>query len=231
MTNILPGTLSLNEPQIIWAKRKFCTASRPLMIGAKSAHAAPMHRNLIPFLAKFRAMAQNERLVEFGGVNPMLRQKRPIGRPSLFTTELGDEICNRIADGESLRAICAEVETPDKATVFRWLLAEGHKDFSNQYGRARGIQADVLFDEIHQIADTPQKGTKTVRRGEGDNSTVETTEADMIEHRRLQIDARKWLIGKMAPKKYGDKQQIEHAGPDGGPVTLEALIMASLKKE
>ena len=96
---------------------------------------------------------------------------------------------------------------------------------------ARDIQADVLFDEIHQIADTPQKGTKTVRRGEGDNSTVETTEADMIEHRRLQIDARKWLIGKMAPKKYGDKQQIEHAGPDGGPITLEALIMARIKKK
>src|SRR5271155_419846 len=161
----------------------------------------------------------------------MTPRNRPIGRPSLFTTELGDEICNRIADGESLRAICAEVEMPDKATVFRWLSAEGNKDFRNQYIRAREAQADVLFDEIHQIADTPQKGTKTVRRGEGDNSTVERTEADMIEHRRLQIDARKWLVGKMAPKKYSDKKQVEHAGPDGGPVTLEALIMASLKKE
>ena len=147
----------------------------------------------------------------------MMRQKRPIGRPSLFTTELGDEICNRIVDGKSLRSICDEADMPDKATIFRWLSAEQHKDFCNQYILARDIQADVLFDEIHQIADTPQKGTKTVRRGEGDNSTVETTEADMIEHRRLQIDARKWLIGKMAPKKYGDKQRIEHAGPDGGP--------------
>ena len=156
-------------------------------------------------------------------------RKRPIGRPPLFTTELGDEICNRIADGKSLRAICDEADMPDKATIFRWLSAEQHKDFCKQYILARDIQANVLFDEIHQIADTPQKGTKTVRRGEGDNSTVETTEADMIEHRRLQIDARKWLIGKMAPKKYGDKQQIEHAGPDGGPVTLEALIMARLK--
>ena len=118
---------------------------------------------------------------------------------------------------------------PDKATVFRWLSAEQHKNFCNQYIRARDIQADVLFDEIHQIADTPQKGTKTVRRGEGDNSTVETTEADMIEHRRLQIDARKWLIGKMAPKKYSDKQQVDHSAPDGGPVTLEALIKARLK--
>ena len=50
---------------------------------------------------------------------------------------------------------------PNKATVFRWLSAEGNKDFRNQYSRARDIQADILFDEIHQIADTPQKGTNT----------------------------------------------------------------------
>src|SRR5271168_2032411 len=118
----------------------------------------------------------------------MLQLTHPIGRPSLFTTELGDEICNRIADGESLRAICENADMPHKATVFRWLLAEQHKDFCNQYIRARDIQADVLFDEIHQITDTQQKGAKTVR-----------------------------------------KQQVEHSGPDGGPVTLEALIMARLK--
>src|SRR5271156_2970462 len=98
----------------------------------------------------------------------------PIGRPSLFNTELGDAICNRIADGESLRAICEDADMPHKATVFRWLLAEQHKDFCNQYIRARDIQADVLFDEIHQIADTPQKGTKTVRKGEGDRSEEHT---------------------------------------------------------
>ena len=93
----------------------------------------------------------------------MKPRKRPAGRPSLFTTELGDEICNRIADGESLRAICDAADMPDKVTVFRWLLAEEHKDFSNRYIRARDIQADVLFDEIHQIADTPQKGTNLTK--------------------------------------------------------------------
>ena len=74
--------------------------------------------------------------------------KRPVGRPSLFTTELGDAICNRIADGKSLRAICDEADMPDKATVFRWLFTEQHKDFGKQYSRARDIEADVLFDEI-----------------------------------------------------------------------------------
>ena len=153
--------------------------------------------------------------------------KRPIGRPSLFTTELGDEICNRIADGKSLRAICDEADMPHKATIFRWLSAEQHKDFCKQYARARDVQADVIFDEMLDIADTPVVGLKTTSKPTG----VETVEGDMIDHRRLQIETRKWLIGKMAPKKYGEKQQIEHASPDGGPITLEALIMARIKKK
>jgi hypothetical protein len=157
----------------------------------------------------------------------MLQLKHPIGRPSLFTTELGDSICNRIADGKSLRAICDEIDMPDKSTVFRWLSAEQHKDFRNQYARAREVQADVIFDEMLDIADTPVIGLKTTSKPTG----VETVEGDMIDHRRLQIETRKWLLGKMAPKKYSDKQIHEHGGPEGGPVTLEALIMASLKKE
>ena len=52
----------------------------------------------------------------------------------------------------------------------------------------------------------------------------------MIEHRRLQIETRKWMLGRMAPKKYGDVQVHKHGGdPDGSPITLEALIMASLE--
>ena len=52
----------------------------------------------------------------------------------------------------------------------------------------------------------------------------------MIEHRRLQIETRKWMLGRMAPKKYGDVQVHKHGGdPDGGPVTLEALLMARIK--
>ena len=91
-------------------------------------------------------------------------RKRPIGRPPLFTIELGDEICNRIADGKSLRAICDEGDMPDKATVFRWLSAEQHKDFRNQYARARDVQADVIFDEMLDITDTPVVGLKTTSK-------------------------------------------------------------------
>jgi hypothetical protein len=158
----------------------------------------------------------------------MKPRKRPIGRPSLFATELGDEICNRIADGESLRAICAEVEMPDKATVFRWLSAEGNKDFRNQYIRAREAQADSLVDDILLIADDARNDWM---KRNGENATGYQENGEALRRSALRIDARKWLAGKMAPKKYGDKTVNEHHGPDGGPVTLEALLMARIKRK
>lgn len=127
-----------------------------------------------------------------------------MGRPSDYTPELVDAICGRLTEGESLRAICRDDGMPHAATVCRWLAQ--HEDFREQYARAREAQADVLFDEILDIADTPFEGVKTKTMPDG---KVETTSGDMIDHRRLQVDARKWMLGKMQPKKYGDLKQIE----------------------
>src|SRR5277367_185696 len=139
------------------------------------------------------------------------------GRKSRFTEELADLICERIANGESLHAICGEDGMPAQSSVFKWLIE--HADFAEKYAHARIAQADVLFDEMLHIADTPVVGVKTITKASG----VETVEGDMIEHRRLQIDARKWIIARMAPKKYGDKQALEHSGPDGGPMEVAAV--------
>lgn len=118
--------------------------------------------------------------------------------------------------------------------MLKWLRSD--EAFALQYARAREIQADVLFDEIHHIADTPKRGFKTTRKG----GVVETVEGDMIEHRRLQIDARKWLLGKMAPKKYGDRStmdvdlsgKIETTSPtDDRLKAALALMMAREAKE
>jgi len=129
------------------------------------------------------------------------------GRPSDFTQEMADLICERIADGDSLRSICDDENMPNKATVFRWLAAS--KEFSDQYAHARDAQADSLFDDILSIADTPMIGEK---RKVKDDGGVEISTGDMIEHRRLQVDARKWMAGKLKPKKYGDKLDLNVAG-------------------
>ena len=137
------------------------------------------------------------------------------GRPSSYSQELADHICDELAAGRSLRAICREdEEMPAASTVCRWLAQID--SFREQYARAREAQADALFDEILDIADTPQVGQKSVSKVTG----LEITEADMIEHRRLQVDARKWIAGKLAPKKYGDKVDVNHGGDIGLTVKI-----------
>jgi len=111
-----------------------------------------------------------------------------MGRTSEYTQETADSICEQIADGRSLRSICADVGMPDKATVFRWLAA--HETIRDQYARARESQADSLFDDILEIADT----------------------AEDAQLARLRVDARKWMAGKLKPKVYGDKIGLDHSG-------------------
>lgn len=127
-----------------------------------------------------------------------------MGRPSSYTDEVAMEICTRMADGEGLRTICEDVHMPSRRTVMNWLLDGKHAEFVHQYGRAREAQADFLAEEIVTISNTPVIGTKTKRSKDG----VEITSGDMIEHRRLQVDARKWYASKLAPKKYGDKLEL-----------------------
>ncbi|MDG3578395.1 MULTISPECIES: terminase small subunit-like protein [Rhizobium] len=144
-----------------------------------------------------------------------------MGRPSAYSGDIAAIICERIADGNSLRTICAEDGMPNKATVLRWI--SSNDAFRDQYARAREAQADALFDEILAIADAPLIGEKIKIDKDGNK---EITRGDMIEHRRLQVDTRKWMASKLLSKKYGDKQQLEHSGVDGAP--LVPIINLSL---
>lgn len=80
-----------------------------------------------------------------------------------------------------------------------------------------------MAEEIIEIANTPVIGQKTVSKATG----LETTECDMIEHRRLQVDARKWYLSKVLPKVYGDKLDLNHSGG----VTVRVKDYTGRKKE
>ena len=139
------------------------------------------------------------------------------GRPSSYSEAVADEICARLAGGASLVTICKDEAMPGRRTVLDWLDDDKHDSFRTKYARARDAQADLLAAQIVDIADTPLMGVKTKTNDRGE---VETTEGDMIEHRRLQVDARKWYASKLAPKKYGDRQEI--TGKDGAPLIPES---------
>lgn len=138
-----------------------------------------------------------------------------MGRPSEYCQEAVSAILERLADGESLRAICAGDDMPAKSTVFKWL--SQNKDFADQYARAREIQADVLFDEILEIADNGQNDTYT-----DDDGNVRT-DHDVIARSRLRVDSRKWMAGKLRPKVYGDKLSL--GGADDLPPIEQSLTV------
>ena len=137
------------------------------------------------------------------------------GRPTKYSDAIAEAICARLASGESLRSICRDEGMPSEAAVRLWYV-DDVGGFSAHYAKARDIALDVMADEILEIANTPEIGQTTVSKATG----VEITEGDMLGHRRLQVDTRKWYLSKLAPKKYGDKQQVELSGK----VTLETLI-------
>ena len=121
------------------------------------------------------------------------------GRPPfVWTDEIEAEIFERIAKGESARQVCEDDWLPSETTLYKRL--SGDPDFAEMYARARERQADVIFDEVQEIAD---------------GATPESVAVD-----RLRIDVRKWRAGKLRPKVYGEKLDLNHSG--GITVTLES---------
>lgn len=141
-----------------------------------------------------------------------------MGRPSSFTQEIADAICERLADGKSLRSICDDAAMPGTTTVMRWL--NSNEEFRAQYACAREMQADALFDEVLDIADDGRNDWMERRDDEGGNlGWKENGEA--LKRSQLRIDARKWIAGKLRPKKYGDASTLKLADAEGDKIKLD----------
>lgn len=117
-----------------------------------------------------------------------------MGRPSSYTQETADRICELLASGESLRRVCMLEGMPTRVTVMNWM--DDHPDFYAKYARARDIGLDERADRMQE--------------------TIEQ-EPD-VARARLQLDYGKWYLAKLAPKRYGEKLDLELTGRDGKPI-------------
>lgn len=126
---------------------------------------------------------------------------KKVGRPSKYTQELADLICNQLSEGISLRTVCLGEGMPDKTTVFSWMRL--HKEFLAQYARAKEESADALAEEIIDISD---ETNQVIRSG------AEKKSGAYAQAQRLRVDTRKWIMSKMKPKKYGDKIDVTSDG-------------------
>lgn len=157
----------------------------------------------------------------------MPRKKTEPPAAMRYSSELADSICEALAEGRSLRSVCRDEGMPSKATVFRWLAA--HAEFRARYARARETQADTLFDEMLEIADDSRNDWME-RRTQKDTGCV--ANGENIQRSKLRIDTRKWIVARLAPKKYGDKVKVAKDGEAPPPVTkvVREIVVARKKK-
>lgn len=111
------------------------------------------------------------------------------GRGSTYRPELGEMICGRLADGESLTSIARDEGLPTYATILRWV--SRHPDFQEMYVQAREIQAHYYFDEARDVAKAATPATVWVSR--------------------LQFDIIRWQTARLAPHKYCERVLVDAA--------------------
>lgn len=150
------------------------------------------------------------------------KPRKKIGRPSKYSPDVVEALCEQICTTNmGLKSICNSNQTfPDYATVFRWL--NSYAEFRDRYARAREAQAELLADEIIDISDDTSGDIKFDEKG---NMQVDY---EHINRSRLRVDARKWKASKLAPKKFGDKMEIDHTTA-GHAFDLKALSTDDLK--
>jgi len=129
---------------------------------------------------------------------------------SIFETVL-----KRIENGEALRTILKEDSMPSTSTFYIWMEEDESK--SKRYAYATDIRADGMFEDILDIADESYNDTSVNEEGQ------ERTNHEVIARSRLRVDARKWYLSKLKPKKYGDKIENTIQGGDKPITTIVSL--------
>jgi hypothetical protein len=156
---------------------------------------------------------------DIGNGKPAKRRHVATGRPRgghlqpdgsrehLYSVELADEICRRIANGETLNTVCEDPAIPVSASAVRQWDLDDRDGFSEKYASAKRQLIEVWSDQLIQIAD---------------NDLLEPND------RRVRIDTRRWLMSKLNAAKYGDKVTL--AGDAKNPLqhVVRALDLTKL---
>lgn len=142
-------------------------------------------------------------------------------KPMKFVDEITDELCTRLCEGESLASICEDEHMPTQGTVMRWIGES--ESFAQRYARARSMQAELLANQIIEIADDGRNDwmEKENEKGEVKGWTVN---GEAVQRSKLRLEARKWVAAKLLPKKYGEKVEVEHSGEVKSVETLDPAL-------
>ena len=128
-------------------------------------------------------------------------------------TKIFNDICDLIINGKSLRTALKIIDNSiSGSTFFEWIRSDGEK--SKQYARATEERAELMFEDMFDIADDSTDDFVKTEGGGKLNS-------ENIQRSKLRVDTRRWALSKMQPKKYGDKLDLTTDGEPINPVNIQ----------
>lgn len=152
-----------------------------------------------------------------------------MGRQGIKYTEeekeiLFQNVLNHIKEGMAFRNAIKQNDTFSR-TIWDELIKIPEKNA--QYAHACKERADAIFEDIIEIADNSGNDVKTI-------NGVDFVNHEAIQRDKLRVDARKWAVSKMDPKKYGDKLDLGSSdgsmSPNKLPTEFEDLPEELLDK-
>ncbi len=156
--------------------------------------------------------------------------------PAKKTPKLIEEVLSRIAQGETLASLGRELDF-HPTSWSQWV--HDDEDLAIAYAQARDVGADVIADDVLRIID--EEPERVVQIDEEGNKSTSRIDSAGVAWARNRAEFRLKLLAKWAPKKYGDKQQVDLGNKDGetfqvenkvvDPMVLAAVTEALLTKK
>lgn len=132
------------------------------------------------------------------------------GRPSSYSVEIADKICERMIEGETIAEICRDESMPSRRTVYDW--QDAHPEFRTRCARAREGMADDFEARMQSVTEKVEAGTLPPDAA------------------RVIVSNLQWRAAKAAPKTFGDAVNLKHSDPDGGPVAVSNVTAQVLRE-
>ena len=145
---------------------------------------------------------------------------KSLGRPTLYSDEIAHEICERLANGESLLQIVNDKPShyPERSTIYSWLSTR--PAFLDMYTQARVAQTECVLDNALHAAMDDSNDTITLYDKSGNPYTAANQAA--LQRSKLKVEACLKIVEKLAPRKYGSK--VELSGSETSPLKVSIQI-------
>jgi hypothetical protein len=149
--------------------------------------------------------------------------RKKTGRPSKYTPEIAQQMCEMLADGIPLREICRQEGFPQWRTVYDWMyrddaLGEGGTGLSAAIARAREVGQEAIAEQIW--LDMQQEPERILSEGGG------RVDSGYVQLMKARADIGLKLLAKWNPKRYGDRVQL--AGDVEAPLKVDVSLFDTL---